>query len=397
MKIVYIARKFLEGFAYQDNELAEMHATMGHNVTVISSISDNSSLYFDMSLIKVSENNFNKKSSCGYNIIRLPLKHKVNFRLWEFKNLFQTLETLQPDLIFFHGAPMLCLLDLSKYKKKYPDITLVMDCHTDYNNSGHGFISRYIMHKMLYRGIIAYASKQIDYYYYLAPNIKIFMQDMYRIPNEKLRFLPRGGMLEHMNLDNTESIRREIRKQLGISQDDIVVVSGGKLDFKKMTHRLVEAVNRLNYPNVHLIVFGTVDKEYIELLEQSISKNEKIHLIGWVDSRKVYDYFLASDIAVFPGGHSVLWEQAICCGLPLIIKNWYDGMHYLNVKDNVLMLPENDTEYIENMLKRLIENPELRLSMQHNAQNEGREYFSYRRIAGMILSHVNSKGEETIE
>ena len=37
MKIVYVARKFLEGFAYQDNELADMHTRLGHEVTVITS------------------------------------------------------------------------------------------------------------------------------------------------------------------------------------------------------------------------------------------------------------------------------------------------------------------------------------------------------------------------
>ena len=88
MKIVYVARKFLEGFAYQDNELADMHARLGHEVTVITSQSDDSSLYFDMSLIKKSKAVSSKKKSADFRIIRLPLKHKVNFRFWEFKNDF---------------------------------------------------------------------------------------------------------------------------------------------------------------------------------------------------------------------------------------------------------------------------------------------------------------------
>lgn len=101
MKIVYVARKFLEGFAYQDNELADMHTRLGHQVTVITSQSDDSSLYFDMSLIKKSKAAARKKESAGFQIIRLPLKHKVNFRFWEFKNLISTLEKIEPELIFF--------------------------------------------------------------------------------------------------------------------------------------------------------------------------------------------------------------------------------------------------------------------------------------------------------
>lgn len=388
MKIVYIARKFLEGFAYQDNELAEMHASMGHEVTVISSKSDDSSLYFDMSLIRASKASSREGDSLGYTILRLPIKHKTNFRFWEFKHLIPTLEKLQPDLIFFHGAPMLCLLDLAKYKKSHPQITLAMDCHTDYNNSAHGFISRVLMHKTLYRWIIRHTAKQVDWYYYLAPNIKVFMKDMYLIPDSKLKFLPRGGMLEHMDFEHAATIRHQIRESLHIPHDDIVVVSGGKLDAKKMSHCLVEAINNLAYTNVHLILFGTIEKEYEQRLKAVVGNSAKIHLIGWIDSKDVYNYFFASDIACFPGGHSVMWEQAICCGLPLVVKNWYEGMHYLNVKDNVIMLPDSDVKYIEDALKMLFENTSLCTNMQKNAATVGRDFFSYRRIAENILHDI---------
>ena len=391
MKIVYVARKFLEGFAYQDNELADMHARLGHEVTVITSQSDDSSLYFDMSLIKKSKAVSSKKKSADFRIIRLPLKHKVNFRFWEFKNLISTLEEIEPDLIFFHGSPMFCLLDLAKYKKKHPVITVGMDCHNDYNNAGHGIVSRVLMHKIIYRSIIYKTRNEVDLYYYLAPNIRIFMKDMYRIPDRKLKFLPRGGILENMDFANEVKIRREIREQLHIGTDDVVVISGGKLDSKKMSHHLCEAINDLNKPNVHLILFGTVDKNYEEQLQKAVNGNPKIHLIGWIASENVYNYFFASDIACFPGGHSVMWEQAICCGLPLIVKDWYKGMYYLNVKRNVLLLEDSDVRYIKPALSSLIDHPELRVEMSLNARNEGQKFFSYRRIAESILADTRLK------
>ena len=391
MKIVYVARKFLEGFAYQDNELADMHARLGHEVTVITSQSDDSSLYFDMSLIKKSKAVSSKKKTADFRIIRLPLKHKVNFRFWEFKNLISTLEEIEPDLIFFHGSPMFCLLDLAKYKKKHPGITWVMDCHNDYNNAGHGIVSRVLMHKIIYRSIIYKTRNEVDLYYYLAPNIRIFMKDMYRIPDRKLKFLPRGGILENMDFANEVKIRREIREQLHIGTDDVVVISGGKLDSKKMSHHLCEAINDLNKPNVHLILFGTVDKNYEEQLQKAVNGNPKIHLIGWIASENVYNYFFASDIACFPGGHSVMWEQAICCGLPLIVKDWYKGMYYLNVKRNVLLLEDSDVRYIKPALSSLIDHPELRVEMSLNARNEGQKFFSYRRIAESILADTRLK------
>lgn len=388
MKIVYVARKFLEGFAYQDNELANMHAQMGHEVTVITSQSDDSSLYFDMSLIKESSKN-KTVSQTPYRILYLPLKHKVNQRFWQFKGIGEQLEKLMPDLIFFHGAPMLVLLDLARYKRNHPKVKLVMDCHNDYNNAAHGFISRVIMHQFIYRSILRLTAREVDLYYYLSPNIKVFMQEMYRLPEAKLRFLPRGGFTEYMPLERAAETRSRIRRALGISDHAFVIVNGGKLDARKRTLELVEAVKAMGKSDMHLILFGSIDKTYEEALRGAIGSDPRFHLTGWIEARQVYDYFFAADVGCFPGGHSVLWEQAICCGLPLVVKNWFGGMDYLNVADNVMLIPEGDRGSIVAALTRLYAAPSLVERMRRQAIEQGRAFFSYRRIAQCIIDNTN--------
>lgn len=387
MKIVYIARKFLEGFAYQDNELANMHARMGHEVTVITSQSDDSSLYFDRSLIKEPR----KKETASpppYRVLYLPLKYNVNHRFWQFKRIGDQLKKLAPDLIFFHGSPMLVLLDLARYKRSRPEVKLVMDCHNDYNNAAHGWISRVIMHRLIYRSILRLTADEVDVYYYLSPNIKRFMREMYRIPEAKLQFLPRGGFTEHMPLERAAEIRSRVRRAFSIPDHSFVVVSGGKLDARKRTHELVEAVKAMGKPDMHLILFGSVDKTYEEALQRAIGSDPRVHLAGWIEARQVYDYFFAADVGCFPGGHSVLWEQAICCGLPLIVKNWFGGMGYLNVADNVILMPEGDCGHIVKALSRLYAAPSLLNRMRLLAIEQGRPFFSYRRIAQLIIDNT---------
>ena len=391
MKIVHICRKFLEGFAYQDNELVEIQTAMGHEVTVITSASDNSSLYFDMSLINTTEAYTKGKNKQSFNIIHLPLKHKVNFRFWNFAKLYETLQRIQPELIFFHGAPMFCLLDIAKYKKHNPTVKLFMDFHSDRYNSGRGFLSVFFLHKMIYRSIIRKTAKQVDLYYYLAPNIKNFIQKMYHIKENKLEYLPRGANLNFIDYENATEIRKEIRDKLKIPVDALVIISGGKLDRIKMVHNLAKAFNRLDNKSVHLILFGSIEKEYEQQLYRAINGNPNIHTIGWVGAKEVNDYFLASDIACFPGRHSVLWEQSICCGLPLIVKDWYKGMHYLNVKNNVLLMEDGEVAHIEQALKKLIYNKELRLAMHENALQEGKYQFSYHRIAQKIIDDATNQ------
>lgn len=383
MKIVHITRTFLEGFGYQDNELAEMHSSLGHDVAVIAGNGGKDVLYFDSSLTKVghSTNDF-------FKVLRLPVNKKINFRFWKLKGLIFELEKLEPDLIFFHGSPMFSLFDVAKYKKKHPQVKVVLDCHNDFNNAAHGFISKEIMHKLIYRNILHMCDKYIDLYYYLSPNIKVFMQEMYKINDYKLSFLPRGGILENMKLDKHDEIKCLIRTQLGIKEDDIVVVSGGKLDKKKLTHNLCKAINQINNPKVHLILFGSIEKSYEKELLESIDGNSNIHIIGWVSSIEVYDYYHAADFACFPGGHSVLWEQAICCGLPILVQNWYGGMWYLNVKENALLMKDGSIDEIISKMDMLLSDNKYLKQMSTNAKNEGCTFFSYKRIANQILSDV---------
>lgn len=375
MKIVHITPKLLENLAYQDKELAQMHATLGHSVSIITSTSSEN------------EDAVSNKNRL-YSVIRLHRLLNVNYRFCVLKHLYKTLEDISPDLIFLHGQPLFSLFDIAAYKKAYPMVKVVMDCHSDFFNSGMNWISYHILHKIIYRLIIVATSKAVDCYYYITPNTKSFMQQMYHIPDTKLKFLPLGGTLDDMNFESATTIRKDIRTALNIPQDAVVIISGGKLDFIKNTHSLVKVVNTINNADVHLILFGTIDRTYEKLLKESINDNIRIHQLGWIDSKAVYDYFLASDIACFPGGQSVLWIHAICCGLPLVVQNWNHSIGYLNVQDNVIFLDNGECKSIEKALVLLINNSELRNRMHENAKSAGSSFFSYRRIAQSVIDDL---------
>ena len=93
-----------------------------------------------------------------------------------------------------------------------------------------------------------------------------------------------------------------------------------------------------------------------------------------------YNYFLAADLAVFPGTHSVLWEQACACGIPAVFRDW-EGMHHVDVGGNAIFLHEDSTEEIEQVLLDLYEHSEKIDKMRKIAQTKGIIEFSYREIA----------------
>jgi glycosyltransferase involved in cell wall biosynthesis len=162
-----------------------------------------------------------------------------------------------------------------------------------------------------------------------------------------------------------------------------LIITGGKIDSAKRIDVLMEAVIKLNKDNVKLLVFGQPSDAMLSKIEM-LSKDNHICYIGWISSDKVYDYFLASDLCVFPGTHSVLWEQACACGIPGIFKDW-EGMHHVDVGGNVLFLKESSVEEIQKTLLVIIDNNKQYEKMKTIAM-ESRVMFSYRRIAERAIT-----------
>lgn len=386
MRILHFAFIYNDEFNYQENELPKAHAYLGHQVTVISTqdfagainkyqyrqpISNCAPYYID-----------------NVKIIRLPLKFKINYRFSLLKNLYNTIEDEKPNLIFSHGAAILNFRIIRNYIKEHPSCYWCMDFHSDYYNTGTNFISRFY-HKYFFRFIIKSVIKYVNIAYYITPLVREFVENIYKLPQNKLKMLPLGFDTSQIDLNQKDKHRKSIRSELNISVDDVVIISGGRIDSEKKTIELIEAFKKLNKKNIHLIIFGKIVDEYKERVILTIDQHPFIHLIGWLNSRDINNYFLAADIACFPGSQSVLWQHAIGCGLPICIK-YFHGIEYLDLGGNVRYLVNSNAESIKIALKEIIENRALMDSMARIAIQKGRDYFSYLNIANSIINDLKA-------
>jgi carbamoylphosphate synthase large subunit len=133
---------------------------------------------------------------------------------------------------------------------------------------------------------------------------------------------------------------------------------------------------------------GILAHKDIEIGKLSLNKN--IHCIGWIPSEKVYDWFLASDLAVFPGTHSVLWEQAVACGVPCVFKHW-DGMEHVDVGGNCKFLYNDSIDEIKNILLDIVKNKDNYEKMKNVAIKKGVNEFSYLEIAKRSINFSSSE------
>ena len=140
----------------------------------------------------------------------------------------------------------------------------------------------------------------------------------------------------------------------------------------------MEAVNKLQDKKVKLIVFGSVIPELKENVEGLVSPYTQY--IGWVQSDQTDKYYAASDLVVFPGRHSVFWEQVAGLGKPMLCKAW-DGTRHVDLGGNVIFLEKDSVEEIYGIIKSLTEDKDTYQMMKTVAEQEGKKVFSYSDIA----------------
>lgn len=380
MKIIHIclAGLFMDGWGYQDNMIAKYHVSFGYDVTVITN-----QWVYDEEGNYVKTDKEKEVDRYGVKIIRIPIKNDkpYTYKLKKYVGLYENIKKIEPDVIFLHSSQIRDVDDIIRYKKECPQVKIYVDNHCDYSNSATNWLSKYILHGIVWKKSAKKLNPYIEKFYGVLPARVDFMTERYKIPKDRVELLVMGMDDEKAEAADKPEVREKVRKELGFAEDDFVVITGGKIDHaKRQTLLLIEAVQKIKNPKLKLLVFGSVVEDMKEQLVSMCNADERIQYIGWVVADDTYPYFAASDLAVFPGRHSVMWEQVAGQGIPMLVKYW-DGTTHVDIGGNVKFLYKDSTEEIQELLERLMnKGPEYNEMLSH-AREKGKKVFSYREIS----------------
>ena len=139
-----------------------------------------------------------------------------------------------------------------------------------------------------------------------------------------------------------------------------------------------------NIPNEHLklIVFGSVTQELSRQVNE-LADGTRIQYIGWLQAKDTYEYVEAADLFVFPGRHSVFWEQVAGQGKPMIVKDW-PGTHHVDLGGNVIFLKKDSVQEIQAGIESILNNPD-KFSAMQRAAAKGISFFSYSDISNRAI------------
>lgn len=380
MKITHIclAAFFVDNYSYQENMLPKYHKILGYDVSIIASLQS-----FDKNgKASFLEHGSSYINEYGIPVIRLDYREgmqKISRKIKTYKELYSVLEKENPDILFIHGCQFLDMRIVLKYVKNHKNIKVFIDNHCDYSNSATNFLSKYILHKILWRHMAKRMEPYTIKFYGVLPSRVNFLVDLYKLSKEKVDLLVMGADDEKVEEAKNEIIKKDIRVKYNIKDDDFLIMTGGKIDSaKKQTLLLMEAVKQIKNPKVKLILFGSIIEDLKDKVN-SICDGDKVKYIGWIGAQDSYKYFAAADLVVFPGRHSVFWEQVAGLGIPMILKYW-DGTTHVDLGGNVKFLYKDSIDEIKYIIESLVDSKEYK-DMKRVAVANGIATFSYKEIA----------------
>ena len=378
MKILHICvtGPYTDGFNYQENMLTKYQVKEGHNVYVIASEWE----WGKNGKVEKHSGNSEYVNEDGVSIIRLPIKgnHDVFYRYKKFVGIYEAIEKVNPDIVFIHNLQFFDISKIAKYAKKH-SVKVYADNHADFSNSARSKMA-VLFYKTVWRYMAHVIEPCVTKVYGVLPARVDFLKDIYKLPNEKCELLVMGADDEEVERAGTLANQQRVRNELGIAEDDFLIVTGGKIDeWKTQTLLLMEAINNIKRENVKLLIFGPVSDKIRDKFDVLLDKN-KMRYVSWANTQQSYDYFAIADLVVFPGRHSVYWEQVVGQGKPMICKYW-EGTTHVDIGNNVYFLKSDQKSEIEEVILGFLDNPTQYSLMKSNAEKDDHEKFLYKKIS----------------
>lgn len=183
-----------------------------------------------------------------------------------------------------------------------------------------------------------------------------------------------------------DTARKEERQKIGIKEEKLTYLFLGRLNHDKGIGELYEAYNRLasEEGDIFLLLVGADEEGYLDRLPQypNIKEGENLYYYGL--TRQPERVLNAGDIFVLPTyregfGSSVL--EAACIGLPCICSDAYGVLDAYVDGETGLQCKVGDAESLYRCMKKMHDNPELRMEMSKKSRERALKQFNVKPIS----------------
>lgn len=205
----------------------------------------------------------------------------------------------------------------------------------------------------------------------------------------------------------SEVQKKNIRRKLGLSEKDFVILYVGRILKAKGVLELMQAVTSLEDEHIKLMIVGSANSgkwafsSYEEKVKK-LSKQNKDHIIftGYVNNAEVYQYASVADLQCVPSlceeAAGLVVLEAMAAGLPMIVSNSGGMIEYINEDTALVIERENIIENLKKAIYYMKKHPEMRRRMSENSKRQSKKYdevIYYTNFVELINKIIEENGE----
>lgn len=381
MRIVHLCSSnyYVDGWGYQENMLPEYHYKLGHDVYVVAPF-NNFPPFVESAEKNVIIAKGKKYDCCGVHIRRIKYYLSTSNQSFAYIGLYRQLADIKPDLIFQHGVAGPMLIKSALFARLHKGVKLFVDNHADYINCSKNWLWFNLYIKGFER-IVSQLCAPVISKAYGVTNLRCdYLHEVYGFKKDKIKLLPIGADSDALN--SIILTKEQLKVKYGLSANDKVIISGGKMGKYKGTNNLLTAFVKLQvlFKNLKLVLFGKFEDVDTENLARNL---DGVCIHGWCDRKKTLELLKMADIACWPVHHTTLIEDAIACSTPLVIRQTGNTEHLVN--GNGVFVKTGAEDELIDAFQQIINNKN---DFKKAAINK-REEISYYTIAKEVIDDYN--------
>ena len=169
------------------------------------------------------------------------------------------------------------------------------------------------------------------------------------------------------------------RSRYHLTDDDILLVTVGRLVARKAVNQLITIISKLNNSRVHLLVVGSGPQE--TLLKHAAQESgiaSQIHFFGQVSEEEKFEILKMADIYTSTSQHEgfgIVYLEAMASALPVVCYDYGGQTDFLKSGVNGYLVKLNDTNEFYRVCQKLINEQELRRKMGMQNTSDVEDYF----------------------
>ena len=208
----------------------------------------------------------------------------------------------------------------------------------------------------------------------VSQGVKRELIETYGVHENDIHVIPNGVDVDAFHPDLKLQYRNLVRSELGLSNDDFVMIFVGNEFERKGLEYIIEAIAILRNPKIKVIVAGGDDKTSFVERARNVGVDEKFVFLG--NSSQLAKFYAASDAFIFPTFYeafSLASLEAAASGLPLLVTK-VNGTEEL-VEDAVNgYFIKRDGVDIAAKVNFLFNNPNHVIELAHHARTSSLSY-----------------------